>query len=117
MKKTIEYTLLISLFCFSFFYTDKAVAVVKNLDPIIIKINENLNLYEKNSIDATIIDDEIIPGINGCKIDMNKSYYNMKKIKSYSSKLLIFNEIKPDISISNIGLLKLLWKPMSMLSG
>ena len=40
MKETIKMIGLITLICFSFFYTDKVINVINEQDPIMIKINE-----------------------------------------------------------------------------
>lgn len=101
MKTILQYIGVAGLFCFSFFYTDKAVTVVKNIDPIIINIKENMDTYKKESINAIINDDEIIPGINGCIVNIDKSYSKMKIINTYNPKLLQFSEVKPGISLNN----------------
>ena len=65
MKETIKMIGLITLICFSFFYTDKVINVINEQDPIMIKINEVKDKYNIPSINATTTKDTIIPGING----------------------------------------------------
>lgn len=99
--KILKYMVMILFFGFSFFYTDKAVNLIRDLDPLINDIKDNIDAYEKGSIDAVFKGDEMVPGLSGCSVDINKSYINMKKINTYNEKLLVFNEIKPNISINN----------------
>ncbi len=92
----------IVLCLFSFFYTDKVVTVVKNQDPIMIKIIEFEDIYNIKPTNALVENINIIPGINGCMVDIKKSYSNMKKIGTYNSNMIEYKEIKPDISLNNI---------------
>ena len=99
LKKYISYLGIIALACFSFYYTDKAVDIVKRNDPIMKEIIKNKEKYLVNSVNATIDKDEIIPGINGIKVNVDKSYENMKKNNTYNEKLYVFDEIIPDLSL------------------
>ncbi len=99
MKRIFKIIGLISLTCFSFFITEKTSLVVKNMDDIMISIRENCDNFKKSSIDATIIDNTIIPGISGRKVNINKSYKNMKEYGSYNEELYVYDYIKPDISL------------------
>lgn len=98
MKKAIEYIGILCLFCFSLFYTDKAVSAVRNLDPIMVQIKEDAKNYDKSSMNAAINKDEIIPGVNGCVVNVNRSYERMKEVNIYNSKLLQYEEVKPSVS-------------------
>ena len=100
MKRIFKIIGLISLTCFSFFITEKTSLVVKNMDDIMISIKENMDNYKEKSIDAIITDDTIIPGISGKKVNINKSYKNMKEYGSYNEDLYVFDYIKPNISLS-----------------
>ena len=42
------------------------------------------------------------PGRNGREINIEKSYQNMKKTGAFSEDLLVYNEIKPEISLSDL---------------
>ena len=64
-------------------------------------INNSLN-YEANYVNAEILEDDITPGVNGCAIDIDKSYKNMKKINEYNESLLKYKDLVPEITISNI---------------
>ncbi|MDO5568820.1 MAG: hypothetical protein Q4G04_01745 [bacterium] len=99
MKNIFKTIGLLSLICFSFFYTDKTVTVVKNQDPIMIKIMTEQEKYFVEPISAIKSGNTITPGLNGKKIDVEKSYNSMKKMGTYNSNLLQFTSIYPDISI------------------
>ena len=101
MKKTFQVIGLISLTCFSFFMTDKTTTVVNNMDDIMISIKENADKYNSEYIDAIITEDNIIPGIKGKTVNINKSYKNMKISGYYSDKLFIYDYKKPKISIED----------------
>lgn len=92
---------LLSLMCFSFMVTEKTSLVVKNTDEIMIKIKEESINYFKESEDAIIKDDSIIPGICGKKVNIDKSYKNMKKYGIYNEELYIYDEVLPKISIKD----------------
>ena len=98
MKKVI---LSIILLLFSFYYTNKVSEYIKNKDPIMNKIKEEYKKYEYNSINAKIDNDLIIPGKIGKKVDINKSYYKMKKLSYYTDSLYVYKDIIPNISINN----------------
>jgi len=91
----------LTLICFSFYYTDSAVDIVKRNDPIMKEIVNVSSSYEEKSIDATLVDNNIIPGICGVKVDIDKSYEKMKKYGSFDEGLLVFEEVVPTISTSN----------------
>ena len=101
LKKYTSYLGVFVLICFSFFYTDRAVDIVKRNDPIMKNILSNKDNLEVDAVSAYIDSDEMIPGINGLAIDINKSYSNMKKYDKYDETMLIFNEIAPSVSLNN----------------
>ncbi len=84
---------------FSFYYTSKTSTVIKDTDEIMIKIKEVENTLPTN---AVINDNFVIPGISGLEVDISKSYDVMKKVGVFSSNMLVFKKIKPDVSISKI---------------
>lgn len=101
MKNVLNVILTLSLVYFSFYYTNLVLDYIKSKDQIMISIKNNQERYKKEPINATIIDNTIIPGISGLEVDINESYLNMKRLNKYIETLLIFKTIKPDISISN----------------
>ena len=74
MKRLFEYIALISLLIFSFFLTDKTSIVIKNMDELMIMINNNKKRYETKEIKAVINDKYITTGISKRKVNINKSY-------------------------------------------
>ena len=101
MKRYLEYIGFIILAMFSFFYTSKTSMVIKNMDDIMIKIKEEKSSNYIKPIDAFIDDDTIIPGISGKEVNIIESYDAMKKVGTYSSNLLQYKIIRPNISIFN----------------
>ena len=101
MKKYISYLGILILGIFSFYYTDKAIDIVKRNDPIMKKILSEKKDYNISSVNAKIEDDEIIPGINGINVNINKSYEKMKKYNTYDENMYVFEEIIPEVSLNN----------------
>ena len=66
-----------------------------------ININKDKALYEKETIEAIIKDNELIPGISGMKVNVDSSYSKMKQKGSYDKSLYVFDEVKPEIISSN----------------
>ena len=92
---------LFSLFCLSFFYTEKVINVALNQDEIMIKIKEYSEKYSTEPVNAIINDDTIIPGNIGKCIDNESSYKSMKKIGYFEPSLIIYKDIYPEVSIYN----------------
>ena len=93
---------LISLICFSFFYTETIMDVVNEQDEIMIKINEEKDKYKKEPTNAIITKDTITPGLNGYEVDVEKSYKDMKQVGIFKEMLLSYKQIKVENSLSNI---------------
>jgi len=88
-----------TLICVSFFITNKTATVIKENDPLMIKIKEEAKNYKVDAIDAKIVDNTIIPGLYGKKVNVNSSYSNMQKVGTFTPSLLIYDDIKPKISL------------------
>lgn len=101
MKNIFNIVLTIFIICFSFYYTNMVSNYLKNKDPIMIRIKINENKYYEDPIDATILNNTMIPGISGKEINIDESYIKMKKINTYQESLLVFKEIEPTTSINN----------------
>ena len=101
MKSIIKMILIILLVLFSFFYTSKSVEWLKNLDPIMKQIKTNRRSYETKSVNAIIDNDIITPGVSGIKVDVDKSYSNMKKMNKYNPNYYVYTTSNPDISMSS----------------
>jgi len=93
IKRFFHATGVIALVCFSFFYTDKAADIIKKKDPIMKKIVEVSKHYEEDATDAMLIANNIVPGINGIEVDLEKSYEKMKRFGSFNSSLLVLKEV------------------------
>lgn len=94
MKQIIKMIGLVTLICFSFFYTEKVIDVASVQDEIMIKINQVKDNYKIDVIDATILDDTIIPGINGKEVNVEKSYNEMKQVGIFKEMLLSYKQIE-----------------------
>lgn len=101
MKNVLKLTGLITLICFSFFYTEQVIQVVNEQDPIMIKLNEIKEQYQIESTDAQIINNTIIPGLNGRKINIKESYQNMKQLGMFKEELISYDEILPNLSLKD----------------
>ena len=100
MIKKITKVIGIFLLCgFSFFYTEKATKIIRKKDPIMIKINESKKNNYIKTIKPIINDDEYYTGLNGCEIDVDKSYNKMKTVKEYKKELLVMKEINNNENI------------------
>ena len=99
LKKSLSYFGVFVLLCFSFFYTEKAVDIVKRNDPIMQMILENSESLKVEPINAVIKEDEIITGLNGKEVNIDKSYQNMKKVNKYLESMIVYDEVLPDIGV------------------
>lgn len=99
--KIIKIIGLLTLFCFTFMYTEKVINVVMEQDEIMIKIKETETSYNQDPINAKIENDTIIPGNIGKYIDTEASYKAMKKFGYFDSSQIIYKNIYPEISIYN----------------
>ena len=102
MKKYIQYFVIILLFCVSLIYTENITNLVRSKDPIMKSIVEVSKNNKIESVNAIIEDDEIKPGKNGCEIDINGSYENMKRINEYKESMLKYRDVIPEITLDNI---------------
>ncbi len=101
MKKIFQIIGLISLTCFSFFVTEKTATVVNDMDEIMIEIKEKKDNFKRDPIDAVINENEIIPGVNGRVVNINKSYKNMKSKGYYNENLYVYDYTKPSITLND----------------
>ena len=101
MKNITKIFSVIILMIFSFYYTEKIAIYAQNNTPLkkeIIVFKEN---NQSASLNATINGNEIIPGINGLAVNVEKSYNVMKTYNTFIENELIYDEIKPSISVSD----------------
>ena len=101
IKKYFKYLGLIGICILSFYYTEQVALYVKNKNPIMQSIQNVSESYYRESINCSIIKDiYIIPGYNGKYVNEDASFSNMVTT-NYQENLLVFNEIKPNISIED----------------
>lgn len=100
-KDLIKYMGILLLISFSFFYTDKISKLIIFKSPLMKTIEDKKSAYYEESLDAKILGDYIIPGLNGREVSMLDSYYQMKEYKEFNSSLLAFDEIKPKTSVND----------------
>lgn len=101
MKNIVKTIGLFILIGFSFFYTDKVIEVIRDEDEIMIELVSIEDIYRIDAIDANIIGNTIIPGLNGRNINLDLSYDKMKVNGVFNKNLLIYDVIMPDVSIHN----------------
>jgi len=90
-----------SLICFSFYYTDNAIDLIRKNDPIMKEIINYSDNYGNTSVASTLINNNIIPGIKGKVVDIDKSYINMKRLGKFDKSLIVFEEVLPINSITD----------------
>ena len=101
LRKIFQVLITLLIVIFSFYYTTLGTDIIRNNNPIMKKINIEKYKYEKKYINASIIDDTIIPGVNGIKVDLDKSFNKMFKYGIYNDSLYVFKDVKPSISIDD----------------
>ncbi len=94
MKKIFEMFGILLFTGFSFFYTEKVSNIIKSKDPIMLKINNIKDSNTKEVIKPVINNDEYITGLNGCEIDVKKSYEKMKNYGEFKNELLVMKEVE-----------------------
>ena len=101
MKNIIKTISLLSLVCFSFFYTDKVINMINKKDPLMIKIETIKEKYEVKPVNAVLNEDTIVPGISGRQIDVLKSYEEMKSSGIFREELLVYKSLYPSSLLSS----------------
>lgn len=101
MKKLISVLSSILFVLFSFFYTNKLIEITKNNDPIMVEIMNYSDDYNDSKTEAILINNNIIPGVIGKKVNINKSYTAMKKVGKFDKNLIVFEESKIKEPLNN----------------
>lgn len=101
MKKLYKPIGLFAIMLFSFYYTEKIAIIMQNKSPIMQSINEVEEDYVVNPVNATVDEKYVVPGIMGRMVNKTKSYVNMKAFGIFNEYYLIFDNIKPDISLED----------------
>ena len=101
MKRFFEILGFLSLVCFSFFYTEKTIDVVKEVDDIMITLKEQAPKYQVKAENAKIDGKFMTPGISGKIVNLQKSYEEMKHYGKFHPNLLVYDKVSPEISVKN----------------
>ena len=101
MKKIFKFFGAFIVLLMSFLYTEKAATIVKNVDEIMIKIKEIYLIKKKEPVQAKILENTIIPGINGFEVDIGKSYRKMRYSGKYNDNLLEYKTLYVTNLLSN----------------
>ncbi len=100
-KKIFQAVLVILLLAFSFYYTDKSIELIREIDPIMKQIKLTTDKYTIKPVDAKIVGNKITPGKSGKQIDYDESYSKMKQYGNYNEALTTFKELQPTVSIND----------------
>ena len=100
MKRVYPVILSCLMIAFSFYYTNKVAGIVRGKDPIMQSIKEEKANYEKKAINANVSGDNIIPGKNGKKVNIEASFQKMSQYGKYNDSLYVFDEVEPEVSIN-----------------
>ncbi len=101
MKKYYQIIGLLGIMFLSFYYTERIANIVLNKRPLMIKINEEKDNYKIESVSAVIEGDYIIPGLFGREVNVKDSYYKMQRIDAFNKYYLVYEDIKPEVSIED----------------
>ena len=101
MKKVLKTCSIFMLMIFSFYYTEKIALYAQNTTPLKKEIKAFKESHNVSSINAKIDGNEIIPGLNGLKVNIEKSYKAMKIYNMFIEKDVVYDEIIPIISIKD----------------
>ena len=94
MKQGFQIIGILSLVVGSFIYSEKVDMVAKLNDDLLTTIENKSPSLKQKPVESIITKDTIIPGINGKKVDIVKSYQNMKEVGYYNEKLIEYEPIK-----------------------
>lgn len=84
---------------FSFFYTEKISNLTLEKNKIYQEIKNQSREYEVEPVNAIINNSEIIPGLNGKKVNVKESFYNMIDLNTFNSYYLLYDISYPEISL------------------
>lgn len=101
MKNFYKYFGIVAIMLFSFYYTEKIALFMRQKDPIYETISDVKENQDTTSVNAIIEDDYITPGINGLSINVSKSFQKMKSFGAFNKYYLIFDQVKPNVSLEN----------------
>ena len=101
LKKILKVSAVLLLVGFSFFYTEKVTMIARNSDPIMRAIKKEESNKKISNVNPVINNDEYIMGINGCEIDVDKSYSKMRSVGEFKEELIVMRETSNDKDLTN----------------
>lgn len=101
MKNIVKMVGLCVLIGFSFFYTDKVIEVIREEDEIMIELTSVVDIYKVLPVDASVLGNTIVPGLEGRNINIDESYKKMKSSGVFNKNLIIYDAVKPDVSVDD----------------
>ena len=101
LKKIFKISAVLLLVGFSFFYTEKVTLIARNSDPIMRAIMKEESNKKVSNVNPVINNDEYIMGINGCEIDVDKSYSKMRSVGEFKEELIVMKETSNDKDLTD----------------
>ena len=101
LKKIFKISAVLLLVGFSFFYTEKVTMIARNSNPIMRAIKKEENNKKVSNVNPVINKDEYIMGINGCEIDVDKSYSKMRSVGEFKEELIVMKETSNDKDLTD----------------
>lgn len=101
LKKLYKPIGILAIMLFSFYYTEKIAVIMQNKSPIMQNINDVEESYMVSATNATVNEEYVVPGMMGRMVNKTKSFVNMKAFGIFNEYYLIFDDIKPDISLED----------------
>ena len=101
LKKILKVSAVLLLVGFSFFYTEKVTMIARNSDPIMRAIKKEESNKKISNVNPVINNDEYIMGINGCEIDVDKSYSKMRSVGEFKEELIVMKETSNDKDLTD----------------
>lgn len=101
LKKIFKISAVLLLVGFSFFYTEKVTLIARNSDPIMRAIKKEESNKKVSNVNPVINNDEYIMGINGCEIDVDKSYSKMRSVGVFKEELIVMKETSNDKDLTD----------------
>lgn len=101
LKKFLKISAVLLLVGFSFFYTEKVTIIARNSDPIMRAIKKEEKDKKISNVNPVINKDEYIMGINGCEIDVDKSYSKMRSVGEFKEELIVMKETSNDKDLTD----------------
>lgn len=90
-----------TLVLFGIIYTNTTIDRLKNKDDIMIQIKAVSSHYSEDPEEAILVENGIIPGIAGRKVNIEESYKSMKRLGHFNKELLVYDKANPKNTLKN----------------